>query len=126
MIFLHMFQSEKTMIHQMYHQLRNLVFPIAAKIWKEVEINSDLNSVFRPNNLLTLEEIKLPNSVNNQIIDMKKYKEHGNIEIDFKTLYQQHYLKAGKYLVDKINWNNIKCLRFCSMHDFKTRSTLMN
>lgn len=113
-IFLLLFQNEKPMIHQIYQQLRNLVLLIAAKICKQVENSSECNTVFSPNNLMSLDEIKLPNVIRNRINELKKDKEHANVEIEFKELYKQHYLQAGTYLVDKINWNHIKCLQILS------------
>lgn len=63
---------------------------------------------------MSLDEIKLPCVIQNRINELKKDKEHANVEIEFKELYKQHYLQAGTYLVDKINWDNIKCLQVLS------------
>ncbi|XP_055307211.1 uncharacterized protein LOC129571437 [Sitodiplosis mosellana] len=112
--FLVKFQCTGTLIHTMFDSLKSLLLLIATKICKQYEIDIDIQTVINAENLLDPSKIILSNAIKNRIDKLKRQEDDETIEGSFKKLYQQHYLSAAQYLIQKVNWENIKLLRILS------------
>lgn len=112
--FLEKFQSTKTLIHVMFDGLKSLLLLIATKISKQFEINVDIHTVFRPDNLLDPSEIKFSNDMQKRIDKLTHQEGDKRMESVFRQLYQQHYLSAAQYLISKVNWEKIKLFQILS------------
>lgn len=112
--FLLKYQTTGTVIHTMFDSLKSLLLLIATKICKVSEINFDIQTVFNVDNLEDPSKITLSNAIQNRIDKLKRQENDATIEISFRKLYQQHYLSAAQYLIQKVNWENIKLLQIVS------------
>lgn len=112
--FLEKFQGTKTLIHAMFGGLKQLVVLIATKICKQYEIDVDIYTVFRPDNLLDPSKISLSNAVQQRIEKLQRQEDDETIENTFRKLYQQHYLNAVRHLIEKVSWKEIEVLRILS------------
>lgn len=94
--FLNFFQRSETSIHALYDHIKKLLFLIASNVCNNVDI--ECSSLFSDNNIKTIDSITLPESILKLTTDLKN-----DCDIlTFKKLYKDHWVKAGRYLLEKV------------------------
>lgn len=70
--FLEKFRGTNTLIHKMSDNLRHLILLIATKICEQVELDFDMQTIFRTENLIHTSKIVLSSAIQNRIDKLKR------------------------------------------------------